>query len=55
MPYDITDVKEDIDRLYRELIALENILEEKGIIEKTKKKNEEKNGKELLKEELEGE
>ena len=40
MPYDITDAKEDIKALTREIIALEEILEKKGIIDKKKDEEE---------------
>lgn len=40
MPYDITDAKSDIEAIYNELVALEDVLVKKGILEKPKEDKE---------------
>jgi len=43
IPYDITDAKEDIETLYREIAALENELIKKKVLDKPKQETKEEN------------
>jgi hypothetical protein len=42
MAYDITDAKEDIEKLYREILFIEEKLVEKNILDKPKEKQQKK-------------